>query len=177
MKDPRRKAAAFEALYSEAAPSLYVLATGLVGRSDAADLLQEACTVAFKRMDKYQQGSDFRAWMAAILRHTASNHLRGERRRTRRTLKLRWSLPRHTRTPEPGAPEDHPDDNAKLLTTIDRLESDQRACLLLRVVQGLSYAEIGSVLDIPEATARSHVFRARQSLLKSLDTAMEACDA
>lgn len=48
--------------------------------------------------------------------------------------------------------------------SLSTLTTDQRTCLVLKTVQGLSYREIAEVLSIGEATARSHVFRARTTL-------------
>ena len=42
------------------------------------------------------------------------------------------------------------------------LSPDQRTAVCLRYDEGLSFAEIGHVLGMPEATARSHVHRARK---------------
>jgi RNA polymerase sigma-70 factor (ECF subfamily) len=56
-----------------------------------------------------------------------------------------------------------------LRNAVDGLGPLQGACLVLRAVHGHSYDEIASMLDIPAATARSHVFRARAALASMLD--------
>jgi RNA polymerase sigma-70 factor (ECF subfamily) len=55
-----------------------------------------------------------------------------------------------------------------VLRALGALEETPRACLLLRVINELSYKEIGRALDIPEGTAMSHVFRARRYLMERL---------
>ena len=57
------------------------------------------------------------------------------------------------------------------MRALDTLEETPRACLLLRVLNELSYKEIGQVLDIPEGTAMSHVFRCRRTMLEKLSSA------
>jgi RNA polymerase sigma-70 factor (ECF subfamily) len=48
------------------------------------------------------------------------------------------------------------------------LTPDQRSAISLRYDEGLSFADIGHVLGMPEATARSHVHRARKALAAGL---------
>lgn len=66
---------------------------------------------------------------------------------------------------------------ADLRNAVDSLGPIQGACLVLKVVHGHGYDEIAAMLDLPAATARSHVFRARAALAAKLtsgkDTAME----
>jgi RNA polymerase sigma-70 factor, ECF subfamily len=52
-----------------------------------------------------------------------------------------------------------------------RVNPDQRAVLTLRYEEGLSFEEIGQILGMPEATARSHVHRARKELSRRLTEA------
>ena len=52
-----------------------------------------------------------------------------------------------------------------------RLKPEQRAAVTLRYEEGLSFADIGQVLGVPEATARSHVHRARKELARRLNEA------
>ncbi len=57
---------------------------------------------------------------------------------------------------------------AAIESAMKQLRPDQRAAVSLRYEEGLSFAEVGQVLGIPEATARSHVHRARKELAKLL---------
>jgi RNA polymerase sigma-70 factor (ECF subfamily) len=56
-------------------------------------------------------------------------------------------------------------------TALAGIRPEQRAALTLRYEEGLSFAEIGQILGIPEATARSHVHRARRDLSACLSEA------
>lgn len=55
-----------------------------------------------------------------------------------------------------------------LETALAGLRPDQRAAIVLRYELGLSFADIGTALGVPEATARSHVHRARKELARRL---------
>jgi RNA polymerase sigma-70 factor (ECF subfamily) len=51
---------------------------------------------------------------------------------------------------------------------LDTLRPDYRAAIVLRYEEGLSFDDIGHALGVPEATARSHVHRARKELARWL---------
>ena len=55
-----------------------------------------------------------------------------------------------------------------LEAALDALRPDQRAAIVLRYENGLSFDEIGTILGVPEVTARSHVHRARKELARLL---------
>jgi RNA polymerase sigma-70 factor (ECF subfamily) len=74
---------------------------------------------------------------------------------------------------EPAAPPGHdPVERQELGRALEAaltgLRPDQRAAIVLRYENGLSFDEIGTVLGVPEATARSHVHRARKELARLL---------
>jgi RNA polymerase sigma-70 factor (ECF subfamily) len=56
-------------------------------------------------------------------------------------------------------------------TAMDHLRPEYRIAVVLRYEEGLSFGEIGQVLGVPEATARSHVHRARKELVRRLTDA------
>lgn len=125
--------------------------------------------IGMKRYAEFSHPGNFEAWMATILRNVARNHRRADRRRS---FRLRaWGHRHGSATPasDPGPDMDggHPIDPA-LIAAIESLEDDARACLLLRVVRGLSYQQIGAMLSMPDATVRSHVFRARARLAQRI---------
>ena len=58
----------------------------------------------------------------------------------------------------------------EVLRALNSLSDDARICVMLRIVEKLTYKEISSYMEIPEGTAMSMVHRARTSLRKSLAT-------
>ncbi len=187
---------AFSDAYRSAYPSLLMVARAQGARDEADDVVQKAAIVALERLDRFDAGTNFNAWMSAIVRGVARNHRRGRKRADERILRLANAETierdpyRDTQSGSPtenprvrpghggdrgdGGPAtlriDYPDGfREDLRNAVDALGPVQGACLVLRVVHGHGYDEIAAMLEIPAATARSHVFRARAALAAKLD--------
>ncbi len=166
----------FAELFLAAFAKLWGLATALIGdRNEAEDLVQEAAVVAFQKIDRFEPGSNFAAWMAKIVRMHAANWRRKKTgRRTAMTdptdLDQQQAAAAAGADPsitEAATGETHGiqegfDD--VLLDNLMQLEETPRACLLLRIVHELGYDEIAALLDIPSGTAMSHVHRSKKRL-------------
>ena len=173
--DQRR---AFEA---EALPHLdtvYRVALRLAGsESQADDLTQETMLRAFRSWHQFKSGTNVRAWLLTILRHTFIN----EYRRTRRAgVTLDVSEVEEFRV-FPDVQEADPEGrffdqivDDEVLRAIDALPEEFREALVLSDVEDLSYAQIAKVLEVPIGTVKSRLFRARRALQKQLyDYALE----
>lgn len=126
--------------------------------AEADDIVQEATVVALGKLGDFRRGTSIEAWMSRIVRNLALN---SSRRHRRRTGVLRSLAQR------PGSSGDHAATglhDGALGRALGELEETARVCLVLRVVGGLSYAEISRSIEIPEGTAMSHVSRARRRL-------------
>ncbi|MEO1129085.1 MAG: RNA polymerase sigma factor [Planctomycetota bacterium] len=154
---------AFGALFSASAASLRVVAAAHAGREDAEDVVQEAAMIAMRKRDDFVPGTNFRAWMASIVRGVASNMRRSNRRR-----RLRHRALAQQAQQESDATATIQIDETALDAALAVLSHEQHECLVLKVVLGHSYRDIGTILGVPEATARSHVHRARQRLYEYL---------
>ncbi len=169
----------FDSEFQRAHRALWVVAAAIVlNRADADDVVQEAALIAVRKLDTFQPGTNFRAWMAQIVRNVAMNHRRGALKQSRR---LAASPDPHATHPAPSPrPDQSPVDtlgglkreqNAlsdSMVRALRDLDPTARACILLRCIEGLNYAEISGLLAIPEGTAMSHVFRARAALAAAL---------
>jgi RNA polymerase sigma-70 factor (ECF subfamily) len=152
--------------------TLWVLAAAWVGRSEAEDLVQETARVAWQQRADFAPGTDLRAWLSRIARNLCANH----RRRPRPEPRPVADLPERAAPPSPVAvawPVDpdrsgFSDDLARALLALPEVA---RACLLLHVILGHSFAEIATMLDLPENTATSHARRARLALRTALEAA------
>ena len=85
-------------------------------------------------------------------------------------------MPLELSEPEPGATgqEEQVATREALTAALATVPRDHLACLLLRVYSGFSYEEIGAMLGIPIATARTRAFRARLALANALRASEES---
>lgn len=157
--------------------SWLIAAAILEDRVEADDVLQEAAMTAFGKRAEFAAGTNFAAWFGQIVRLTALNHRKKVGRRVLRVADAR-TLDRahHDRgddvplTADGRLRDQQSDFDDRVLRALGELAEIQRACLLLRVVRQLNYAEISAALQIPEGTAMSHVHRAKQHLRQRLQT-------
>ncbi|MFP5348342.1 MAG: RNA polymerase sigma factor [Gammaproteobacteria bacterium] len=142
-------------------PALYRHALWMLGETElAADLVQETYYQAWKGRAGLRDASKAYSWLLAILRRGAfQEYGRAGRRRTGlRELGMRQA-------------QVSAGDTAALLDLADAfrcLTPNHRDLLLLSVLHGMSYAEIGAMLNIPTGTVMSRLSRARAELARAL---------
>lgn len=122
---------------------------------EAKDVAQETYLRAFQAWDRFD-GTDARAWLHTIGLRLAFNQLR------RRRLWERWRRG-HATEPAWVTP-----DRVDLWRGLGELRPQQRAALLLNVIDGYTQAEIAHMLDAPEGTVASWVAAAKRQLRAAL---------
>lgn len=169
--------AQFAANFQEHYKRLWLLASAILSdRHLAEDVVQDAGIVALGQLDKFQVGTNFLAWMSQIVRLQAYNR---SRKRTRRktgsvdpvTLDAQPEAPVASNLAPDGSTDLPPEQtffDDEVMSALNELKDVARACLLLRTLHQLSYADIGAMLDIAEGTAMSHVHRSKAALRKRL---------
>lgn len=157
---------------------LWCVAFSIVGdRSRAADLVQESAVIALGKLQEFEPGTSFSAWMAQIVRFCSLNESRRTaRRRTSASDPVVMDSSHEGAPPTEASPvlrdgtlsEDQHAFDDRVAKALASLEERARACLLLRTVLELSYKEIAETLGLPEGTAMSHVHRARRAMRAEL---------
>jgi RNA polymerase sigma-70 factor (ECF subfamily) len=146
----------------------YTLARYLLrNEHDAQDAVQDAALRAFKYFETYRDG-DPRAWFLAIVRNACMTWIH-QHRKDRVTVPLsedHLALVRESRDTDAGAIEQS--NRAAVERAIAALPVEFREVVVLRELQGLSYAELGRVIGVPIGTIMSRLSRARQRLAVSL---------
>jgi RNA polymerase sigma-70 factor, ECF subfamily len=151
---------------------VYQLALHLLGDSqEALDLSQEVFLRVFRTLGQFRGQSTLRTWIYRIVVNQASNRQRWWRRRLRsRQVPLDEHTATHGDLPEARsfAMPDHVLQQRELAgrvwSALDRLPFDQRAVIVLREIDGLSYEEIAVSLGVAVGTVKSRLARARESL-------------
>jgi RNA polymerase sigma-70 factor (ECF subfamily) len=176
--EPARKPIDFAAEYQRAYRVLWVVAAGVLGRSAGAeDVVQEAALLALGKLNQFEPGTHFAAWMAQMVRYVALNQVRRQVRGRAQSLDTtdgcafahgaarEPELRLGTRGEVPAGQHSFDD---RLMRALEGLTDVARGCLLLRTLEGMEYEEIGRVFDIPQGTAMSHVHRSRMRLRQRL---------
>lgn len=166
----------------EALPHLdavYRFALRLSGSTDAAeDLVQETYLRALRAWSQYVAGTSAKSWLFTICRNV---FLRGEERARRHQEIVSGAT--QPSLPTGGEPEpamwaaqrlDPEGDflrsivDEQILEAISALPEDYRTAVALSDMEGLSYAEIAELMDVPVGTVKSRLFRGRRLLQEAL---------
>lgn len=177
--------AAFEQLYWRYKDRVISVVYGIVhNRQDAVEISQEVFVRIYKNIDKYQPGTRFFTWLYRITYNLAVDKYR--RKKTAREVEFdndyqkNFSSPEDVLPPSLGINPERACERAELrqqLTqAMDELPEKQRTIITLREVEGLSYEEIASVLDIQIGTVMSRLHYARQRLQNNLRKYLECQD-
>lgn len=146
-------------------PRLRRYARYLARDSDyAEDLVQECLVKAVANIDRFQPGTNMRAWLFVILRNVFLN----DRRREARAPFSGYVEQESPSLARRGNQEDQADLN-DLCKAFERLSLEQREVLLLVAIEGLRYEEAADIVQIPVGTVRSRLSRARQALRELLE--------
>jgi RNA polymerase sigma-70 factor (ECF subfamily) len=140
----------------------------------AEDLAQETFVKAFRSLSAFDTTRRLSSWLFRIAHNTAVDAMRRSRRQPA-SIEAGYvaSAPGSNEPAAPPGPDpiERQELGRALEAALAALRPDQRAAIVLRYESGLSFDEIGIVLSIPEATARSHVHRARKELARLLTLA------
>lgn len=160
------KRSLFEALFLPHLGAAYTLARWIVQRDqDAQDVVQEAYIRALKGFEGFH-GVNARAWLLTIVRNTACTWLKQQSRFANivpfdETIHV---LP----VDEPASESLQEERIQQLRAALKKLPVEFREVLLLYEIEGWSYKEIASALDMPVGTIMSRLSRARRRLRKEI---------
>lgn len=148
---------------------LYRTAIRLLGgdRTEAEDLVQDVFAQAWKSFDRYEPGTNCRAWLYRILMNKVQHYQR--RRYTRKVLPLSEHGNNNALEVSGGlvpVPEQICDKD--VLAALERLSDEHREIVLLADVQEFSYKEIAEILEVPIGTVMSRLSRGRAVLREAL---------
>ena len=142
-------------------------------RADAEDVVQDTMLKIWKRRDEWPQIDNIEAFCLTMCRNQALDKLRLMDNRWQSTdegwqstaspsASVSPSTPVSTSTPETIAIAKSRLQLVRSL--IDALPEKQRSCIQLRDIEGKSYRDIATILDITEQQVKVNIFRARQTI-------------
>jgi RNA polymerase sigma-70 factor, ECF subfamily len=152
---------AYELLARRHAPMAYRVALRLCGKHhDAQDIAQEALIAAWENLDRFRADAKFSTWLYQIVTRRALSKL--TRSRGTGSLDVLGDVPDPAEGPAAQAERDLAVD--AVTDALAALPFPQRAVIVLRHFEGLSYAEVAEVTHSTVPAVRSHLFRARRTL-------------
>jgi RNA polymerase sigma-70 factor (ECF subfamily) len=147
-------------------------------RADAEDLVQDTLVKAFRFSDRFEQGTNLKAWLYTILHNTWRNIRRDAARDTVDVDSTRVddaaALPDAPAALDPERILLREVLDADLQAALDQLPEAFRQAVWLRDVEEFSYAEIAEMLGIPIGTVMSRISRGRRQLFQQLSASRPA---
>lgn len=155
--------AAFERELIAVLPYLLNFSRRLCGKLEfAEDIAQETLIKAWRARDRFEPGTNLRAWLFTILRHEFYSHQR------RAWRQASWDEDFSESIPAPADEQSWAMDLSDCTRALGQLPTGQRETLLLVGAGGFSYEDAASLLQSPVGTLKSRLARGRSNLTKLL---------
>jgi RNA polymerase sigma-70 factor (ECF subfamily) len=172
------RSAADQLYHTEMVPHmtlLYNYALRLTGKEDdAKDLLQDTYLKAYRFIDKYEEGTNAKAWLFRILKNSFINNYR---KNVRMPDQVEYAeveefvdlIKDHT-AQSTDLRKDFYDNllEDEVVTAMDSLTEEFRTIIILSDLEEMTYEEIAEILEIPLGTVRSRLHRARKAMQEKL---------
>ncbi|MBN1461437.1 MAG: sigma-70 family RNA polymerase sigma factor [Armatimonadetes bacterium] len=161
---------AFDALVSRHYRGIYNMIYRMLGNSeDAADVTQEAFLRAYTRLDTFELGRSFPAWLKTIASNLSIDHLRKRKTQAGSAVSLdeRVEAGVQHEDERAAAPDEQvvmAEDSRRVLAAVQQLPDRQRAVLVLRHIEGMKLEEIAETLGMPLGTVKTMLFRGRAAV-------------
>ena len=160
---------------------LYNAVLRLVGdREEARELTQEAFMRGLSSIESFRGNSSPYTWLFRIAMNLAIGHLRkvsrhrvfsldaNQRDGSDQAAGLKDRVARERGGETPLQKMERRERDEKVLAALGRVHADYRAVLVMRDIEGFDYATIAEMLDLPQGTLKSRLFRARLALRDEL---------
>ena len=145
--------------------------------ADAEDLVQETMMRAYRSFDRFEEGTNLKAWLFRIMTNAYINTYRKKQREPMKVShdeiedfdlyrELKQHDPQWDATPENIVLSNLVDSD--IIEAIDDLPEQFRLAVVLSDVEGFSYAEMAEIMDVPLGTVMSRLHRGRKALQKRL---------
>ncbi|HEX6619718.1 MAG TPA: sigma-70 family RNA polymerase sigma factor [Solirubrobacteraceae bacterium] len=163
---------AFGTIHDRYRQRLFAYTRQMLGpsRSDAEDVLQDVFLRAYGALRNDDRPVTLRAWLYRVAHNRCIDHLR-------RPLPPAAEIYELSRTPthDPQAETVRREDLRRLVQDVQRLPEQQRSALLMRELDGLTYAELADALDTSVPAIKSLLVRARVGLVEAEEARDAAC--
>ncbi len=145
--------------------------------ADAEDLVQETMLRAYRSFDRFEAGTNLKAWLYRIMTNAYINTYRKRQREPKKVSQddvEEFDLYQELKDHDPAwdaTPENLVLNSlveSDILDAIDDLPEQFRLAVVLSDIEGFSYAEMAEIMDVPLGTVMSRLHRGRKALQKRL---------
>ena len=158
---------AFEEIFRLTSGFVYAVSYRVTrNRSDAQEAAQDVFLKVYKNLGKFKEGTSFKAWIYRITVNTAINYYNRRKRHMTREGDFELAELTEGKDPDVDVRAEKEEKKRRIAELLEQLNPDQRACIVLRAIEGLSYEEIAKALKIKINTVRTRLKRAREVLVK-----------
>ncbi len=161
----------FERLYRAHVQDVYRYSLMLLrNRADAEDAAQTTFMKAYRAIQRGDRPRHPRKWLITIAHNTCRTRARDDSRRPQ-------EVAFDDELTEAAPPSESDVDVAELFRALGALSFNQRAALVMRELEGRSYAEIAETLEVSGSAVETLLFRARRALREQLEGTLTCGDA
>ncbi len=171
---------AFEQLAERHGALVRSLAALYVGAGDSADAAQEIWIAVYRKIRQLEDGASFVAWLRTVIRHSCIDYCKAKARRSRGEVQLSPTEWLHlAEWVVSGGDQDVAEalERAELrrhvAAALDGLPAGLGRVLRLRLLRGLSYAEIAATAHLPLATVKWRLHVGKQVLRARLTAVLQ----
>jgi RNA polymerase sigma-70 factor (ECF subfamily) len=153
---------ALRTLYEQFGQQVYSLAYAITqDKETAEEVTQDVFLKVWNKVEQYEPGTNFRAWLLSMTRNQAIDRLRRDKKE--RTQAVVWDLERMP------APSQFADDNIRWVqkALLELLTDDQREAIELAFLNGLTHEQVASRLGAPLGTIKTRIRDGLQKLRKA----------
>ncbi len=170
LRAARGDVGAFSRLVEEHSSLVYRVALRVLGARDAQDASQEVWIKVWRNIKNFRGDSAFTTWLYRITMNTCLSVRQKESRRDERQYvgETPFLAEPTGGEADPEAATLNAERRVEIEAALEHVRAEHRAALVLRHMEGLSYAEIAEILDVPDGTAKGWVSRGRAAMLVAL---------
>jgi RNA polymerase sigma-70 factor (ECF subfamily) len=170
--------AAFEAIYKYACGFVYNVAFRLLSnKQDAEEATQDVFITLHRKLDTYRFESSLKTWTYRITFNLCMNRLQKRKREEGPLIPYEEAL-KNPQTEEHFKRSEEAsivaaDQEKQVQNMLEALPADQKTCIILRSIEGLSYEEIAASMNTNINTVRSRLKRAREKMIAMRNAEMK----
>ena len=161
---------AFEKIYLQMNSFVFNVALRIAGnKEDAKEIAQDVFIKLYRKLSSFMFRSSFKTWVYRITANTAINTAKRAQRQGKNMLSYDDDIQLKKQIYSASSPAEENAASQLLGRLLNSLDPDQRACISLRSIEGLSYKQISEVLNVNINTVRTRIRRAREFMMKHFD--------